>query len=406
MTENKPVSLPSVALVQASEVPSLLECIRPSWQAKNLIGRVKKLIEVDPSSACQRLFNAAIHDLREKIVVAGLDIAREAAKQNKLPPVDRPEDVENYSTERLIELAYRVGLLTRPDWRRLSRCYEIRRDLEHEDDEYEAGVEDCIYIFKTCIEVVLSRDPVHLIRVADLRDVVEQPTPAILADSLVADFAAAPQPRQDEIARFLISIALDKDQSEIVQQNAFNAIARLAAHTQNAVKLQLATHFQERIGKKGLDRRHARVAYAAGVLPYLKKADVVQCFEDVYAQMKKVGSHWSGHTEHGELLRSFRELGGVGAVPAESRAKFLKWMVFTYLGEPGGMTSYGNVRHVFYSNTAAPLITTQIREAAHLIGSELKKLKADKDVATLCTNAHIARRFELLLDKVEGPDVA
>jgi hypothetical protein len=40
-----------------------------------------------------------------------------------------------------------MGLLPRPEWRRVTRCYEIRRDLEHEDDEYEATVEDCIYIF-------------------------------------------------------------------------------------------------------------------------------------------------------------------------------------------------------------------------------------------------------------------
>src|ERR1043166_7714044 len=151
----------NVELVKASDAPSLLRQIRPAWQARDLITRVKRLISVDPSSACQRLFNAAIHDLREKLVVAGIDIAKEAAKQHKLPPVERAEDIEEYSTAKLIDLAHRMGLLTRPDWRRLSRCYEIRRDLEHEDDEYEAGVEDCIYIFQTCISVVLSRDPVQ-----------------------------------------------------------------------------------------------------------------------------------------------------------------------------------------------------------------------------------------------------
>ncbi len=139
-------------LVQATGAPALLDKIRPHWQAKSLIDRVRRLLEVDPSSACQRLLNAAIHDLREKVVVAGIDIAAEATNQHKLPPVSKAEDIENYSTARLIDLAYRMGLLTRPEWRRVCRCYEIRRDLEHEDDEYEAGVEDCVYIFKTCIE--------------------------------------------------------------------------------------------------------------------------------------------------------------------------------------------------------------------------------------------------------------
>src|SRR5690349_12829392 len=125
---NELVVSPSVSLLKAENMPSLLGRIRPQWQAKNLIDRVRKLADVDPSSACQRIFNAAIHDLREKVVLAGIDIAREAAAQNKLPPVEREEDVENYSTARIIDLAFRMGLLTRPDWRRLSRCYEIRRD--------------------------------------------------------------------------------------------------------------------------------------------------------------------------------------------------------------------------------------------------------------------------------------
>ena len=35
---------------------------RPEWQARNLITRVKRLIRVDPSSACHRMFNASNHE--------------------------------------------------------------------------------------------------------------------------------------------------------------------------------------------------------------------------------------------------------------------------------------------------------------------------------------------------------
>ena len=123
-----------VEIIRKSEVSVLMDQIRPSWKTKNLITRVQRLLEVDPSSACQRILNAAVHDLREKINVAGLDIAKQAAAQNKLPPVTTAEDLEYYPTAKLIDLAYRIGFLSRPEWRRLSRCYEIRRDLEHEDD--------------------------------------------------------------------------------------------------------------------------------------------------------------------------------------------------------------------------------------------------------------------------------
>lgn len=397
------VPLPNVALVKASEVPTLLTRIRPHWQAKNLIARVRSLVEVDPSSACQRLFNAAIHDLREKIVVAGIDIAREAAKQHRLPPVEKPEDVENYSTDRIIELSYRIGLLTRPEWRRLSRCYEIRRDLEHEDDEYEAGVEDCIYIFTTCIEVVLSRDPVHLLRVQDVKEVVEQPTPSVPAATLLEDYRQAPQARQEEILKFLVSTSLNEKQSDVVRQNAFNALGFLEASTQTNVKLATAAMLQERVGKMALDRTTARVARAAGVLPYLKKANLVDLFEGVAAQMEAVGTSWRAHAQHGELLRGFLELGGLTTCPADVRPRILKWLVLTYIGEPGGVTSYGNVRNVFYSDTAAPLIRRAVQEASVVVATELRESAKDKHVAALARDPHIARRYETLLDQLDQP---
>jgi hypothetical protein len=130
-------------------VKNYLSRIRPSWQAKQLVQRTMKILPVDPSSACQRIFNASIHDLREKIIMAGIDIAQEAAKTYKLPTILSEDDVlEKYDTGKLINLAYRMGLLSWPEFRRVSRVFDIRKDLEHEDDEYEAGVEDVVYIFK------------------------------------------------------------------------------------------------------------------------------------------------------------------------------------------------------------------------------------------------------------------
>jgi hypothetical protein len=320
--DNDDVPLPSTELISVSEVPSLLGQIRPQGQAKNLIRRVKILLRTDPSSACQRLFNAAIHDLREKIVIAGVDVAKETADTYKLPPVTRAEDLEEYPTAKVIDLAHRMGLLSRAEWRRLSRCYEIRRDLEHEDDQYEAGVEDIIYIFKTGIEVILSRDPIQPLRIKDVKELVDRPDPLVPDEALLGDYDRAPGPRQEEICRFLISIALDEKRPEITQQNAFNLLTRFASHTKNQVTLNLVDFLQQRIGRRGLDRRHARVAVGAGIMPYLKRADRAAFFGQVLAQMEKVGTRWVAHAEHGELLRSFIEVGGLSIALKRSEEKF------------------------------------------------------------------------------------
>jgi hypothetical protein len=74
--------------------------IRPVWQATPLIKRVKKLLPVDPSSACQRLLNAAGHDLRVKIRTLGLDLVKDVAKTFSLPPINTDEELEDYELVR------------------------------------------------------------------------------------------------------------------------------------------------------------------------------------------------------------------------------------------------------------------------------------------------------------------
>lgn len=392
------VPTPDVELVNASDVPVLLGQIRPAWQAKQLIQRVRRLLQVDPSSACQRLFNAAIHDLREKVVIAGVDIARDAAAQYKLPPLEKSDDVENYSTSHLIDLVYRMGLITRPEWRRLSRSYEIRRDLEHEDDEYEAGVEDCIYIFQTCVNVVLSRDPINLLRVLDVKELVEQPQPSIPTQSLVDDFSHAPQPRQEEIGKFLISTALNVSLAELVRQNAFLFLNKLSDEMQSATKLTMAGYIQERITRSCPTRLLMRVAYAANVMPYLKQAHRKDFFNNVLLGMQQVGYRWRAYENHGELLRSFQEVGGLLYCPEDVRYEILKWLALAYIGEPGGRTVYGNVRYVYFSNTAARIIPEIVRDASVVIQDDIKKLAKDKQIKDACTTIHIERRWEAFLD--------
>lgn len=397
-----PIPLPSVSLVQESEVPTLLAKIRPQWQAKKLIDRVRRLLAVDPSSACQRVFNASMHDLVEKIKIAGIDIAEDVTKLYKLPPVTKAEDLDHYPVSKIIELAYRIGLLSKPEWRRISRCYEIRSDLEHEDNEYEAGIEDCIYIFKTCIEAILARDPIQSIKISDVKDLISQPVVSRPSEELIEDYKHAPETRQEEICKFLISHSLKIENADIIQQNSFNFLAIFSAHSKSQVVLNLATFFSSILKRKGLDPRHARVALAAGVFPYLRIKQRTEFYESFFAQMEKVGSHWDGYHEHGELLRSFRDCGGLEQCPESVRVKIVKWMILTYIGTPGGVTSWGNTRHVFYSNTAAPIIREFFQEASSIVKDDIVKIRKSKEIKLRCENQHIARRFEGLIDIIEN----
>lgn len=387
-------------IIKASGVPNLLQEIRPEWRAKSLIQRVTRLLDADPSSACQRIFNAAIHDLKDKIIIAGLDIAEEAAKQHKLPLVARHEDVENYSVSRTLDLAYRMGLLSRPEYRRITRAYDIRKDLEHEDDVYEAGVEDCVYMFKTCIDVVLSKDPVHLLKLIDIKDVVENPDPSIVGDEVILDYKHAPVPRQAEIYKFLIAKALDKKQPDIVRQNCYNALHSLREYTSKEVLLEVARIQVEKIARETPDHFLVRVCHAAGTFPYLKKAQITSFFREFLVQMEKVGFHWAQYNSHGELLRNLSEVGGLKYCPQELLSDYCTWLCLCYIGEPGGYGA-GYNRNVFYSNTGAPLSLEILQTDKVRALTVCEEIEKNKDIKRACSNQHVARRFEKILEKLE-----
>jgi hypothetical protein len=402
INDNSLVPAVNKEIIVSSGAIELLSRIRPQWRSKKLIARVNRLLNVDPSSACQRIFNACIHDLREKIIIAGLDIAADSAQQFKLPTVAKPEDIDNYRVSNVITLAYRMGLLTHPEWRRLLRVYDIRRDLEHEDDQYEASIEDCYYIFKTCIEVVLSQDPVHLLKLTDIKEIVEQPIPAILSDTLLNDYQKAPQPRQLEIYRFLISISLDNKHSDIVRQNCFNIIGRISSLTNRQVILDSANEFIERFNRKTPNLIGMRIAFAADILPYLKKSMLKDFFSAYFDRMKKTGYTFRSHTEHGELLRNFIEIGGLDHCPDEIFNNVLEWLILCYVGE----SSFGPFRYnrrVFYSNIGAPLSLEIIANCKRNVLTISENLgKSSQDIRYYCSDGYVARRFQQVLDELKN----
>ena len=374
----------------------LLEQIRPYWKAKKLITRVKALLPVDPSSACQRIFNAAIHDLKEKIVLAGLDIAKEAAESNGLPTISKAEDIRELNTSKVISLAYRMGLLTRPEYRKLSRAYDIRKDLEHEDDEYEAGIEDCVYMFKTTIDVVLSKDPIELIKVQDFKDIIEQPEPAQLGASIITDYSSAPTQRQLEIASFLFYNALDESKPEIVRQNCFNALPKLKPHIDNNVLIDLSTGFAKKLGRRQPKFEEARAAFLIGIMPYIRKATLEDFYNEHFERLKASGFKWGSHSVHTEQLKEFREIGGLRYVPNPLSKRFIKWLLRCYLGEGSGGTK------VYYSWSGAKVCEYIFKDSSDIALPAVEELhKRDNDIKRVTSNKYVEKRYQHLLDVLQ-----
>lgn len=388
-------------LAITANVKGLMANIRPEWQAKNLVQRVSKLLPIDPSSACQRLFNASIHDLKKKILIAGIDIAKEAASSNRLPHINRPEDIEDYNVSKTIDLAFYMGLLSRPEWRRITRVYDIRKDLEHEDDEYEATIEDCFYIFKTSIEAILSKDPIEVLRLTDIKEIVEQSTPVSLDHTLKEEYEIAPAVRQVEIFKFLVSSALDSKHPDIVRQNCFISLGTLSPLTKEQVKIEVSQTYSDKVKRKGLDVFTARVSFAAGILPYFKKSVLKTFYSDYLDHMNSISHKFKSVDKHGLLLREFREIGGLEYCHEDVLPGMIEWLCLCYIGEQS-FGRYSSSRKVFYSNVGAPLSEEILIEARHKVSPLISDIiSKNKRIKAECSWQYCQRRAQDLIDNVE-----
>lgn len=392
---------PNAEIIASAGVPSILDNIRPQWKSRRLIERVVVLLKSDPSSACQRILNAAIQDLREKIVIAGIDIAKEAASSNKLPPINKAEDVENYSNQNIIDISHYIGFLSRPEWRRLLRCYEIRRDLEHEDDEYEAGVEDCVYIFKTAVDVVLSRDPIKIISVTDVIKQIESPNPIMLSAKSLDEYEHAQKQRQIDIQKMLIGKSLDTSSPEILKENAITCLKSLKSLTQTQAKVELGSFYQEKLSKSPLTKEIVYVMHSSGLLGYFTKAVKIDYFSELLRIFNTTGYHWKKWSAHTELLQILINSGEFESIPTEIADGFIVWLFKCYIGEPGGYGA-GSARKVFYSDSGAPICYKIIKENADIIKLRILNNPEIKiEIERVIENKDLQRRYDNLIDCLE-----
>lgn len=384
-------------VISKSGIQSLLDEIRPVWKGRNLIHRVQRLFPVDASSACQRLFNAAIHDLKEKIIVLGVDLAKEVASNYKLPSLNSDDDILNYNVSKSIDLAYRIGLLSRSEWRRMHRCYEIRRDLEHEDNEYEAVLEDCFYIFKSVIDIVLSKDPIELLKVTDAKQIIEVSTNLAVSEEFLINYKNAPTLRKKEITELLVSYSYDDKKPDIVRQNSIELMRNILPLTPNTVTIEIAGIIEDKLKGGGIDLKTAKISNACGAIAYFKKIRLKVFYSSILTELNDASTSWS---KQSAVVSKLEDIGGLINCPMELYPSILKPLVQFYIGEP----SYGrfkNSRAVFFSNSAAPIILRILKGDSKRIGKQLESLRSNNEIKQAISNTSVLRRFEALLDLEE-----
>ncbi len=167
--------------------------------------------------------------------------------------------------------------------------------------------------------------------------------------------------------------------------------------TINTVTIEIAAIIEERLGNNKINKKTAKIGNGCGAIAYFKKVKMKDFYAGLLEEFKNAAGTWEAETEICSLLE---DVGGLQYCPKDLYSAYLKFMVQFYIGTP----SYGynsQFRHVFYSNSAAAIITRIIQEDCKNAGSYLEDLRKDKTIKESLTNTHISRRFESLVDLTE-----
>jgi hypothetical protein len=385
------------SVIVATPAPSVVDTVDRLLlkirRKRGLVDRLRRLLRSDTNSACQRVFNASTVDLRQKIIHAGLEAAGETAVLYELPTVVKPIDVREYSTKHTLELAARMGIISPRERRRLRRAYGINKDLEREDVDCEVPEEDCFLIFRTCIDIVLSRKPVRLIQVTDLEELAKSQTRVSLSSELRKKFTKANAGHQADICKSLILTAKGKARSSAGHKNAIRALSVLQSELKRPAQRRLVRFFEELLDGRSLEIAEAKIAAAAGIMRYIDIQQRAQLFKKLHERFLVYGEDWDNHQR---LFDDFTDVGGFECCPAEPRRLIVLWMVKCYIGRPG------TKRKVYKSDAAAPLIEDMFKHSAIVIAKDVEKATKDEDVKSVTDDTHVARRLEELLDLISS----
>ena len=252
--------------------------------------------------------------------------------------------------------------------------------------------------------MVLSRQPVQVIQIREIEEVVEGAGPVAASSDLVQDFTEAPEQRQSEIFQRLAFWSMDQSRPELVRSNCYRLLRQFEPLAPNPAKIGLAQQLEQRIGRRAADLETAQVAIASGSFPFIHLRQQRLITSALIARFDAVKPHWSQHPHHGELLDDFQRAGGFAICPTGVDRRVARWFVEAYIGEPGRYGTWGRNRAVFYSDTAAPRIEKILDETnPSLAGNHFEYIANEEATRRLLQVPEQETRLRRLMELATSP---
>ncbi len=370
--------------------------IREPWQTSRLVERVRQLISVDHSCACQKLFNTAIWDIKDKLGQWGEDFVYKIAYKNSKISRGTVNPISGLSTTELLNLSYRSKLLSFEQWQLITECYQIRCKLEHEDRYFEVSSLETEKFFDVCINEVLSVDSMEIKEYDNFETITELTELAVPSQLLLSSFGSMSLENQVDATTFLIDVATNSSELMRATQNSVISLIHLRESLSDHAKQEVALKYSDP-NIHHIDSRLVESLKCADALRFIETSSKSKFYESVYLSMIEVGEDWNKGQQQLEILQSFTELGSLDECPEQHRTNIFNWMALTYIGQDSGDSAYISERNVYFSKEASPVIQRLIIEANYISNAMIDTLLTDSAIAVLAENSFIAKRFERFL---------
>ncbi len=370
--------------------------IREPWKTSRLVERVSQLISVDHSCACQKLFNTAIWDIKDKLSRWGEEFVYKVARTTSSISPNTENPISGLSTTVLLNLAYKSMLLTFEQWQLMTECYQIRCKLEHEDRYFEVSSLETVKFFDVCVNEVLNVETKEINEYDEFESLLKLTELAVPSEFLLSSFRSMSPENQVDATTFLIDLATNNSELIRVTQNSVISLIHLRESLSDHTKQAIALKYSDpKI--RHIDSKLVESLKCADVLRFIETSSKSKFYESIYLSMIEVGEDWYKGQQQLEILQSFIELGSLNECPEQHRTNIFNWLALTYIGQDTGDSAYISERNVYFSKEASPVIQKLINEANNISEAMFDRLLSHKSITVLTENSYIAERFDRFL---------
>lgn len=324
---------------------------------KYVLEAVKVLAVGGLRSAIGSYWNAVVDDLRHKIFHRSIDLFNKEVNPKR--EIKTYEDFQNYLTDyELIDGAYKIGVISWEAHKLLHQARETRNIFDGHPDSSDPTLFKVFNMIADCNRYVLSQDyPLAIIDVNQYILTMDTDTYTKNEIAVEQAFTDLPDIYKSEMVNRLFSLYIDDNASTRLKSNIEFSLPVLWKVISKDVRKQIGKRFDKLIveGNGVVIERATDFMTIINGLRYTSAASRNILYEPAVADLENNLDNWWAE---GRAVQYLLRLGS--NIPSEIIGRLVTALTLTYVGYRGG--SYQYSRTEFYSNSAAPGISTMFNE--------------------------------------------